>query len=85
MSSIQARQTESPILIDTDIHNIMKNPHDLLPYLAKPWHSQWLTTGTGVGMRGNGREVQVLGLQGEPVEGRERFAFQSGLPFVVKL
>lgn len=40
---------------------------------------------TGVGMRGNGREVQVLGLQGEPVEGRERFAFQSGLPFVVKL
>ncbi|WP_309120287.1 amidohydrolase family protein [Paenibacillus sp.] len=40
---------EPPALIDADIHNVMKDPRDLLPYLAKPWHKQWLATGTGVG------------------------------------
>jgi predicted TIM-barrel fold metal-dependent hydrolase len=40
---------EQPQLIDTDVHNIIKNPKDLLPYMAKPWHQQWLGAGTGIG------------------------------------
>src|SRR5690554_1007204 len=36
-------------LIDTDIHNGFKDPRDLLPFLAKPWHKQWLSHGSGVG------------------------------------
>ncbi|TBL76055.1 amidohydrolase family protein [Paenibacillus thalictri] len=36
-------------LIDTDVHNGIKNPRDLLPYLDKPWHQQWIGGGTGVG------------------------------------
>jgi predicted TIM-barrel fold metal-dependent hydrolase len=41
--------TMSPVkLIDTDIHNTI-NPPDLLPFLPKVWHSQWLAKGSGGG------------------------------------
>jgi uncharacterized protein len=41
--------SDRPTLIDADIHNGIKHASDLLPYLAKPWHQQWLAAGSGVG------------------------------------
>lgn len=38
-----------PIVIDTDIHNGLRDSRDLLPFLASPWHQQWLGAGTGAG------------------------------------
>jgi predicted TIM-barrel fold metal-dependent hydrolase len=38
----------SPQWIDTDVHNAINNPRDLLPYLPKAWHAQWLGQGIGV-------------------------------------
>ncbi|OXM84424.1 amidohydrolase family protein [Paenibacillus rigui] len=38
-----------PLLIDTDVHNGIQHPNDLLPYMEKPWHKQWIGAGTGVG------------------------------------
>jgi predicted TIM-barrel fold metal-dependent hydrolase len=49
MSAEVVNHTDKPNLIDTDVHNGMKGNEELLPYLAKPWHNQWLATGTGVG------------------------------------
>ncbi|WP_317890090.1 amidohydrolase family protein [Paenibacillus sabuli] len=40
---------EGPGLIDTDVHNDFAAREDLLPYLPKVWHAQWLAVGTGVG------------------------------------
>ncbi|CAN7443017.1 amidohydrolase family protein [Paenibacillus sp. LjRoot56] len=37
------------MLIDTDVHNGIRDPQDLLPYMDKPWHKQWIGVGTGVG------------------------------------
>ncbi|MGG1519341.1 amidohydrolase family protein [Paenibacillus oryzisoli] len=37
------------MLIDTDVHNGIRHPQDLLPYLDKPWHKQWIGGGSGVG------------------------------------
>lgn len=38
-----------PLLIDTDVHNGIKRREDLLPYLPKVWHEQWLSQATGLG------------------------------------
>ncbi|GAA3401819.1 amidohydrolase family protein [Paenibacillus hodogayensis] len=38
----------APKWIDTDVHNAIRHPKDLLPYLPKVWHSQWLGQGIGV-------------------------------------
>jgi predicted TIM-barrel fold metal-dependent hydrolase len=40
--------SEAPALIDTDVHNAIRHFTDLLPYLPKAWHQQWLETQTGV-------------------------------------
>lgn len=40
---------EEAKLIDTDIHNAIKHREDLLPYLPKAWHQQWMKSGVGVG------------------------------------
>ncbi|ANE45684.1 amidohydrolase [Paenibacillus swuensis] len=40
---------ELPKLIDTDVHNAIGANENLLPYLAREWHQQWLWTGSGVG------------------------------------
>lgn len=37
------------LLIDTDVHNGIKNPKDLLPYMQNVWHTQWLASGTALG------------------------------------
>jgi predicted TIM-barrel fold metal-dependent hydrolase len=39
----------APRLIDTDLHNAIADPKDLLPFLPKVWHQQWLESGIGVG------------------------------------
>ncbi len=49
MNSESLNPDDRPTLIDADIHNGIKDPRDLLPYLAKPWHQQWLGGGSGVG------------------------------------
>lgn len=49
MNSDKAVEKEKPLLIDADVHNGIKNREDLLPYLPKAWHQQWLASGTGVG------------------------------------
>ncbi|CAG7615202.1 amidohydrolase family protein [Paenibacillus allorhizosphaerae] len=35
-------------IVDTDIHNSLGKMQDLLPYLPKVWHQQWLESGVGV-------------------------------------
>jgi predicted TIM-barrel fold metal-dependent hydrolase len=35
-------------IIDADVHNAIKSRADLLPYLPRVWHEQWLATGAGV-------------------------------------
>lgn len=39
---------EATKLIDTDVHNAIAHKRDLLPYLPKVWHDQWLGQGIGV-------------------------------------
>lgn len=36
---------ETPKLVDTDVHNEFKGREDLLPFLPKAWHQQWLESG----------------------------------------
>ncbi|MED4599965.1 amidohydrolase family protein [Paenibacillus validus] len=38
----------APKLIDTDVHNSMADRKDLLPYLPKAWHQQWMEYGYGM-------------------------------------
>ncbi|SDO57026.1 Predicted metal-dependent hydrolase, TIM-barrel fold [Paenibacillus sp. yr247] len=38
----------APRIIDTDVHNAIASPNDLLPYLSKEWHDQWLLSGPGI-------------------------------------
>ncbi|WP_102348895.1 amidohydrolase family protein [Bacillus sp. Marseille-P3661] len=38
----------TPKLIDTDVHNSLGSRAELLPYLPKVWHKQWLDTGENV-------------------------------------
>ncbi|MFC5448555.1 amidohydrolase family protein [Paenibacillus aestuarii] len=37
-----------PFIIDADLHNSLAKMKDLLPYLPKVWHQQWLESGIGV-------------------------------------
>lgn len=39
----------STLRIDADVHNAIGKRQDLLPYLPKAWHDQWLETGPGYG------------------------------------
>lgn len=36
------------LIIDTDVHNDIAKREDLLPFLPKAWHRQWLEQGIGV-------------------------------------
>ncbi|WP_410795714.1 amidohydrolase family protein [Paenibacillus sp. J5C2022] len=38
-----------PNIIDADVHNAIANPRDLLPFLPRVWHEQWLSVGAGYG------------------------------------
>jgi predicted TIM-barrel fold metal-dependent hydrolase len=38
-----------PKVIDADLHNDMAQRSDLLPFLPKVWHQQWMENGIGVG------------------------------------
>ncbi|WP_127587503.1 amidohydrolase family protein [Paenibacillus koleovorans] len=49
MENLKAQSEPKPLLIDADVHNGIRDPRDLLPYLDKPWHKQWIGGGTGVG------------------------------------
>lgn len=40
-------QSES-FIIDADVHNTIGKLKDLLPYLPKVWHQQWMESGIGV-------------------------------------
>lgn len=40
---------KAPRLIDADVHNAIRDRKDLLPFLPKVWHEQWLSQGIGVG------------------------------------
>jgi predicted TIM-barrel fold metal-dependent hydrolase len=37
-----------PIIIDADVHHGLRNNRDLLAYLPRVWHDQWLEMGIGV-------------------------------------
>ncbi len=41
-------EKRAPRLIDSDVHNAINKNADLLPYLPRVWHEQYLATGTGV-------------------------------------
>lgn len=41
--------TNRPKIIDADVHNAIAKPHDLLPFLPRVWHEQWLSNGPGCG------------------------------------
>jgi hypothetical protein len=38
-------RSNAPRTIDADVHNAIASPKDLLPFLPKDWHSQWLSVG----------------------------------------
>lgn len=40
--------THNPFIVDTDVHHGFKHSKDLLPYMPKVWHDQWLEMGTGI-------------------------------------
>ena len=42
-------EDQKPRIIDTDVHNAIANKNDLLPYLPKAFHAQWLSVGPGYG------------------------------------
>jgi len=35
-------------IIDADVHNAIRDPRDLLPFLPKVWHEQWLSVGINI-------------------------------------
>jgi predicted TIM-barrel fold metal-dependent hydrolase len=39
----------APNIIDSDVHNAIRQPKDLIPYLPRAWHEQWLSSGPGYG------------------------------------
>lgn len=59
---------EKPHIIDADVHNAIAKREDLLPYLPKAFHRQWLTVGPGYsdGYFGN---VSVFRLDANTAEG----------------
>lgn len=38
----------APFIIDADVHNALRSSKDLLAYLPKVWHQQWMESGIGV-------------------------------------
>ncbi len=38
---------QRPTKIDADVHNAIARPQDMLPYLPRVWHEQWLSVGPG--------------------------------------
>lgn len=38
---------EKLFTVDTDVHNALSQPKDLLPYLPRVWHDKWLDFGMG--------------------------------------
>lgn len=42
---------EMPRLIDCDVHNELNKLEDLLPFLPKVWHDQWMGSGIGIGKK----------------------------------
>ncbi|MCU6791022.1 amidohydrolase [Paenibacillus sp. WQ 127069] len=38
-----------PNIIDADVHNAIAKPKDLLPFLPRVWHENWLASGPGYG------------------------------------
>ncbi|MGG1515418.1 amidohydrolase family protein [Paenibacillus oryzisoli] len=47
--SMETGADNKPRIIDADVHNAIAKPQDLLPYLPKVWHDQWLAVGPGYG------------------------------------
>jgi hypothetical protein len=47
-------------IIDVDVHNQLKSPKDLLPYLPEPWESRVASSGIGMPGRGYSSPVGVL-------------------------
>ncbi len=41
--------SSKPTIVDADVHNAIAKPQDLLPFLARTWHEQWLNAGPGYG------------------------------------
>lgn len=40
--------SEAPKLVDTDVHNAVRDLEEFLPFLDEVWHEQWLESGVGV-------------------------------------
>jgi len=36
------------VIVDTDVHNNLKSKEDLLPYLPRAWHDEWMEMGLGI-------------------------------------
>lgn len=47
-------------VIDTDVHNDLKSPKELAPYLPEPWRSRVVTSGLGINGSGYWSSVGVL-------------------------
>ncbi|MDT8862972.1 amidohydrolase [Alkalihalobacillus sp. MEB130] len=52
------RMGEEPRLIDTDVHNSLNDPKELLPFLPKVWHQQYIESGFEIG----GKPFSSVGL-----------------------
>ncbi len=42
-------RADDVLIVDCDVHNAIRDPRDLLPFLPRAWHEQWLATRVGVG------------------------------------
>ncbi|MDF2724163.1 MAG: amidohydrolase [Paenibacillus sp.] len=42
-----SEKRERPLIVDTDVHNGMKGKRELLPYLPRVWHDEWMEMGIG--------------------------------------
>lgn len=48
-------------VIDVDVHNELKKPQDLVPYLPEPWKTR--VAASGIGMMGSGYWSPVGGMR----------------------
>ncbi|MEW9670504.1 amidohydrolase family protein [Ammoniphilus sp. 3BR4] len=60
---------EVPRLIDTDVHNAMADSKELIPYLPRVWHQQWLESGVGTERSKAFTPVGVYRKDANPKEG----------------
>ncbi|MDT8862970.1 amidohydrolase [Alkalihalobacillus sp. MEB130] len=58
-----------PRLIDTDVHNSMADPKELLPFLPKVWHQQWLEGGVGTEGAKTFTSIGLYRKDADPAEG----------------